>query len=244
MSLLPEFKFMLNETIQFNNTKVITHEGLQLLDDRSIIGDISLADWSNMTRIETRQLLIQVGTEVIGKHGFNPTGLNTVLKMAGVPKGSFYYYFASKEEFGMAIIDEFAIAYDEKIAHFLSNSNIRPLKRIREYLEDGLATIREGKCKRGCLIGTLGQELSSQNETFRKRLDRAFEGWKQQFNQCLKQAVEQGELSESMDIEQLSEFILSGWQGAILRAKMNSSIIPLQAFIDIVFDHVLIPPKH
>ena len=59
-----------------------------------------------MTRIETRQSLIQVGTDVIGSHGFNPTGLNTVLKTAGVPKGSFYYYFASKEEFGLAIIDE------------------------------------------------------------------------------------------------------------------------------------------
>ena len=79
-----------------------------------------------MTRIETRQSLIQVGTDVIGSHGFNPTGLNTVLKTAGVPKGSFYYYFASKEEFGLAIIDEFAVAYNDKIAHFLNNESLSP----------------------------------------------------------------------------------------------------------------------
>ncbi|WP_292759606.1 TetR/AcrR family transcriptional regulator [Methylophaga sp. UBA2689] len=193
-----------------------------------------------MTRIETRQSLIQVGTDVIGSHGFNPTGLNTVLKTAGVPKGSFYYYFASKEEFGLAIIDEFAVAYNDKIAHFLNNEALSPLQRIRAYLDDGLATIREGMCKRGYLIGTLGQELSSQNETFRVRLDQVFEGWKQQFGLCLKSAIDCGELSEEADVEQLSEFLLSGWQGAILRAKMHSSITPLQAFIDIVFTNVLI----
>lgn len=193
-----------------------------------------------MTRIETRQSLIQVGTDVIGSHGFNPTGLNTVLKTAGVPKGSFYYYFASKEEFGLAIIDEFAIAYNDKIAHFLNNESLSPLQRIRAYLDDGLVIIREGMCKRGCLIGTLGQELSSQNETFRVRLDQVFEGWKQQFGRYLQSAVDCGELPEEADVEQLSEFLLSGWQGAILRAKMHSSITPLQAFIDIVFANVLI----
>jgi len=118
-----------------------------------------------MTRIETRQSLIKVGTDVIGSHGFNPTGLNTVLKTAGVPKGSFYYYFASKEDFGLAIIDEFAIAYNEKIDSFLSDTKVSPLQRIRNYLQNGLETISvetisEGQCKRGCLIGTLGQELS------------------------------------------------------------------------------------
>ncbi|MDO8826404.1 TetR/AcrR family transcriptional regulator [Methylophaga sp.] len=193
-----------------------------------------------MTRNETRQLLIQVGTEVIGSHGFNPTGLNTVLKTADVPKGSFYYYFASKEDFGLAIIDEFAIAYADKITHFLTNENVSPLQRIRDYLDNGLATIRDNKCKRGCLIGTLGQELSSQNETFRVRLDQVFEGWKQQFGQCLPAAIDCGELPETSNTEQLSEFLLSGWQGAILRAKMHSSITPLQAFIDTLFDRVLI----
>ncbi|HAD31407.1 TetR family transcriptional regulator C-terminal domain-containing protein, partial [Methylophaga sp. UBA3595] len=101
-------------------------------------------------------------------------------------------------------------------------------------------TISEGQCKRGCLIGTLGQELSSQNETFRVRLDQVFEGWKQQFGLCIQAAIDCGELSEDTDIEQLSEFLLSGWQGAILRAKMHSSISPLQAFIDTTFDRVLI----
>lgn len=194
-----------------------------------------------MTRSETRQLLIQVGTEVIAQHGFNPSGLNTILKTANVPKGSFYYYFASKEDFGLAIIDESAVIYAEMIKRFLTDESVSPLQRIRRYLESGLATIRDDKCKRGCLIGSLGQELSSQNETFRLRLDSIFEGWKQQFSECLQAAIANQQLAADTDTEKLAEFLLSGWQGAILRAKMQSSIAPLHVFIDILFARILVP---
>ncbi len=192
-----------------------------------------------MSRADTRKLLIDVGTQVIGSQGFNPTGLNTVLQTAGVPKGSFYYYFASKEDFGLAIIDETATEYAQLIAGYLQDDRFTPLTRIRNYLQSGLERIREGQCKRGCLIGTLGQELSTQNETFRARLDAVFEGWKQQFAACLEFAKTTGELPAEVDVMQLAEFLLSGWQGAILRAKMQQNILPLEAFINLLFQYVL-----
>lgn len=192
-----------------------------------------------MARIETRKLLIDVGTRVIGTQGFNPTGLNSILQTAGVPKGSFYYYFASKEDFGLAIIDETASEYAELINNFLKDPRFTPLARIDNYLQAGLQRIRDGQCKRGCLIGTLGQELSSQNETFRERLDAVFEGWKQQFGDCLQAAKTAGELPSDTDVIQLAEFLLSGWQGAILRTKMQQNVKPLEAFIGLLFKHVL-----
>lgn len=192
-----------------------------------------------MTRIETRKLLIDVGTRVIGNQGFNPTGLSTLLQTAGVPKGSFYYYFASKEDFGLAIIDETATEYAELIAGYLQDERFTPLTRIRHYLQSGLERIRDGQCKRGCLIGTLGQELSTQSETFRARLDGVFEGWKQQFSICLQAAKTSGELPADVDVMQLAEFLLSGWQGAILRAKMQQNVAPLEAFISLIFLYVL-----
>lgn len=195
-----------------------------------------------MTRTETKQHLIQVGTEVIGTQGFNPTGLNLILKTAGVPKGSFYYYFNSKEDFALSIIDETAQEYAELIASYLQDERDPPLTRINHYLQSGLVRIRDKQCKRGCLIGTLGQELSSQNEIFRARLDAVFEGWKQQFNVCLQAAQQQGTLSAEEDTWQLAEFILSGWQGAILRSKMQQNIMPLEAFIAMLFKHVLNHP--
>jgi TetR/AcrR family transcriptional repressor of nem operon len=168
-----------------------------------------------------------------------PQGLIPCYKPLAFLRGRFYYYFASKEDFGLAIIDETAAEYAALIDDYLQDPRFTPLARIHNYLLAGLQRIRDGQCKRGCLIGTLGQELSSQNETFRARLDGVFEGWKQQFSQFLQAAKTVGELPADADVMQLAEFLLSGWQGAILRAKMQQNIAPLEAFITLLFKHVL-----
>lgn len=194
-----------------------------------------------MTRTETRDELIKVGTEIIGQHGFSTTGINAVLSTAGVPKGSFYYYFSSKEDFGLAIIDASAAAYAERIDSFLSDRQYPPLERIRNYMKSVMANIEAGECKTGCLIGNLSQELSSQNEKFRARLDDVFLGWQQQFARCLDEAKQAGEIAADTDTKKLAEYLLAGWQGAILRSKMCKNVAPLQSFMDIVFSQVLRP---
>lgn len=192
-----------------------------------------------MTRTQTREELIQVGTDIIALHGFGTTGINAVLSTANVPKGSFYYYFSSKDDFGMAIIEHSAQAYAERIDGFLKDTSFSPVERIRNYMTNGMAAVGASECKRGCLIGNLSQELSSQNEKFRARLDEVFRGWQAQFAECLDAAKAAGEIPAASDTQQLAEFLLAGWQGAILRAKMGQSIAPMQAFIDIVFSQVL-----
>jgi TetR/AcrR family transcriptional repressor of nem operon len=70
-------------------------------------------------------------------------------------------------------------------------------------------------------------------------LDAVFETWKQQFSRCLQAAIHDGELPDDADIGALAEFLLSGWQGAILRAKMQQNVAPIRAFIHLMFKHVL-----
>ena len=194
-----------------------------------------------MSRTETRYELIKVGTEIISQHGFSTTGINAVLSTAGVPKGSFYYYFSSKEDFGLAVIDASAQAYAEHIDGFLSDSNYPPLTRISNYMMAVMANIEAGECKTGCLIGNLSQELCSQNETFRARLDEVFRDWQRQFSRCLDEAKGAGEITPDTDTEKLAEYLLAGWQGAILRAKMCKNVAPMQSFMDIAFGQLLRP---
>jgi len=194
-----------------------------------------------MTRNQTREQLIDVGTEIIGLHGFNTTGINAVLSRAGVPKGSFYYYFPSKEDFGLAVIDSYAAEYSRRIDGFLLDTSFSPLERILNYMTSNVENMESGACKRGCLLGNLGQELSSQNETFRARLDAVFKGWQEQFARCLEEAKAAGEIDVDADSEELAGFVLSGWEGAILRAKMMQSTAPMRTFIEIMFTQVLRP---
>ncbi|PSB12106.1 TetR family transcriptional regulator [Pleurocapsa sp. CCALA 161] len=192
-----------------------------------------------MKRISKRQELICVGSNLIAQRGFNAASINEILSKAGVPKGSFYYYFASKEEFGLAIIDDFASKCQKQLESCLENEQFSPLTRLRNYFELKIIDLKSGDCIDGCLIGNLAQELSAQNELFRDRLQQIFTSWEQSFAQCLDAAQAKGELDIHDHSGLLAKFILSSWEGAILQAKVERSIVPVETFVLILFERLL-----
>lgn len=192
-----------------------------------------------MEKKDTRGEIIRIGTDMISLHGYNATGIDAVLKQAEVPKGSFYHYFGSKEEFGLAVIDHFAERYEQRLDTFLNDEEVTPLNRLRNYLDNGLAHLAQNQCTRGCLIGNLGQELADQNERFRVRLEEIFRAWKERFAACLREAQRAEELATDLDPVVLAGFILSGLEGALLRAKVMKSPQPLGDFIETLFVAVL-----
>ncbi|MHB8252527.1 MAG: TetR/AcrR family transcriptional regulator [Acidiferrobacter sp.] len=211
----------------------------------SVCGLPKLDDWSNistMASVDTRQALILVGSGLIARQGFNNTGLNAVLCAAGVPKGSFYYYFSSKEEFGLAVIDNFEAEHSARLEALLTDRAFSPLQRIRNYFDAGIADMVANAFSRGCPIGNLGQELAAQNEIFRVRLDAVFNGWQGRFADCLEEARQACEIVQETDVARLAEFLLASWEGATLRAKVTHSLTPMEAFVDIFFRRVLVPP--
>lgn len=193
-----------------------------------------------MKNIATRDKLIITGAELIAKHGYNATGINAVLGACGVPKGSFYHYFASKEEFGLAVIEHFASDYAESLTALLEDEALDPLERLRRYFAQGRTHMQQCDHTTGCLIGNLGQELSGQSDVFRDALNQVFQRWEQRFVSCLAAARDQGLLAPGADIEALASFVLTGWQGAMLRAKTLKSPTPMEHFETILFEYVLV----
>ena len=191
-------------------------------------------------RIDKRQELIRVGSEIVIRQGFNAASLNDILSAAGVPKGSFYYYFSSKEDFGLAIVDDFAVKYEQKLESMFADKKFSPLMRLRNYFKSGIADMERSDCNDGCLMGNLAQELSAQNELFRDRLKLVFTRWEQSFIDCLSAAKSAGELKGNFDLAELAKFILSGWQGSILQAKVTKSTSPMQNFVKMLFQQILI----
>ncbi|MDD2464982.1 MAG: TetR family transcriptional regulator C-terminal domain-containing protein [Desulfobulbus sp.] len=183
--------------------------------------------------------IIDIGTELISVNGYNATGLDAILRKAGVPKGSFYHYFRSKEDFGLAVIDQFAEQYDLKLASFFDDTSFSPIDRIRNYFEHSLAHLTENQFTKGCLIGNLGQELADQNERFRARLEDIFQSWKNRFSACLAEAQQQGDFPADLDPNVVADFILAAWEGAILRAKVMKTPESIRNFIDTLFLTVL-----
>jgi len=192
----------------------------------------------DMKRTNKRDELIQVGRKIIAQQGFKAASLNDILTTAGVPKGSFYYYFSSKEDFGLAIVDDFAREYRDRLQ--IMSQSASPLRGLRNYFELKIAEMESCQCVDGCLIGNLAQELSAQNKLFRDRLDRIFAEWEQYFVRCLQAAQAAGEISLASDrLPRLAKFILSSWEGAILQAKVTKSVAPMKIFVDVLFTSIL-----
>ena len=194
-----------------------------------------------MSKSDTRSAIVSAASQLLRVNGYNGTGLDAVLKQAKVPKGSFYYYFPSKDDLGVAIIDHAAEELALKLDHHLGDAKRKPLRRLRAYFEASIEAQRQSDCTRGCLFGTLGLELASQNARLRERVAAVFKDWEERVAACLRQAQEAGEIPRRLVVAELASFILNSWEGAILRTKIVKTVAPLNLFVDHLFQRVLRP---
>lgn len=184
---------------------------------------------------DTRELLLRAGLEVLTEKGFSATGIEEILARAAIPKGSFYHYFGSKEDFGLNLIERYGQFFARKLDRHLRNPALSPLSRLHAFVDDAKAGMARFEYRRGCLIGNLGQEMGALPESFRVRLKETFEDWQSRFCACLVEAQEAGELAREADAKQLAAFFWIGWEGAVLRAKLERSAAPLDVFAGIFF---------
>lgn len=185
--------------------------------------------------VDTRELLVRAGLEVLTEKGFSATGIDVILGRVGVPKGSFYHYFESKEAFGLELIQRYGDFFARKIDRHLRNTALSPLCRLHAFIDDAKAGMARFGYRRGCLIGNLGQEMGALPESFRTHLQETFEDWQRRFAECLTEAQEAGELGRDVDTRQVAAFFWIGWEGAVLRAKLEQSPTPLDLFAGFFF---------
>jgi TetR/AcrR family transcriptional regulator, transcriptional repressor for nem operon len=192
------------------------------------------------TRHSTRQALVWCGTELLTERGFQITGIDEVLKRVGVPKGSFYHFFKSKNDFGAAVIQNYVDYYARKMDRVFTNSTRSPIEQLKDFVENAKHGMTRFDFRRGCLIGNLGQELASLDNDFRAQLEAVLVSWEARVTTCLEKAIQSGEISASNDAHALSRFFWIGWEGAILRAKLMRSLAPIDHFADIYFSKVAV----
>ena len=191
------------------------------------------------TRTDTRNALVWCGTELLTERGFQITGIDEVLKRVGVPKGSFYHYFKSKDQFGHAVIDNYEAYYAKKMDRIFGDSTQSPLQRLVSFTVNAKNGMVKFDFKRGCLIGNLSQELAALDTQFRERLEGVLVSWEKRVAECLSEAIDIGELAPGQDPQALSRFFWVGWEGAILRSKLMRSLEPIDQFTSIFFRSVL-----
>jgi TetR/AcrR family transcriptional regulator, transcriptional repressor for nem operon len=183
----------------------------------------------------TRDALLDLGTCLLLEAGYNATGVQAVLAAASVPKGSFYYHFDTKEAFALEAVDRYFALQSRVLTSALGGDGpwLERLERYFELLERDYET---ADFRRGCLLGTLGQETAASNDALRARIATAFDRWREAMTDALRSAQRGGEVDDALDPEEIAGFLLDAWEGAVLQAKVQRSARPLQRFRSIVFE--------
>lgn len=174
---------------------------------------------------DTRQLLVEEGAAGFLTHGYHGTGIKQVLDAVGVPKGSFYNYFDSKESFGRAIIDHHSLCVQRNLAEALGSS-ADPVAGLRAFFARLMDDFVQAEFTGGCLIANLGGELEG-SEVLRESLAGAWHSWRDGVAVALRRAQELGTIRDDIDATELADLLLESWEGAVIRMKIERSLEPL-----------------
>lgn len=189
----------------------------------------------NMTPVtgDVRQHILNTGQVIIGGKGFSAVGLNEILKAAGVPKGSFYHYFSSKEAFGEALLQGYFTEYLAQTEERLTQPGASHAERLLSYWAHWRDTQHHCDPSGKCLAVKLAAEVSDLSERMRCVLQQGTERIIARLAQSIEAAVADGSLPQSVSAQgsalELATTLYQLWLGASLRAKITRDRVPLDA---------------
>ena len=187
----------------------------------------------------TRQRLIGCGRSAFLEVGYHGTGVQQILSAAGVPKGSFYHHFPSKDDFALAVLNDYAAERNAALDAVMARSDIRPIQRIELFFTDWIAEAEAGGFRSGCLVGSLSAELATGSGRLRGSLEQALAGWQERIAVTLARAQRAGHLDAGWEPDTLAGFIIDAWQGALLHMQAERRRHPLDRFVTLVFRALL-----
>jgi len=177
----------------------------------------------------TREKLLAQGVALFTEQGYHGAGLQDILNSVGVPKGSFYNYFASKEEFGAAAIAHYIEPFIKRLDGWLKRPELDAVAALEGYFGELAAELERRRFIGGCLLGNLIGEVGDTSETCRQALKDAVHGYRDKLREGIERGQREGLFRGDLGAEEMADFLSDAWQGALLRMKIEQSTRPLEA---------------
>lgn len=194
-----------------------------------------------MKRKIYRENILEAGTEIMFSLGYNATGIKEITEHIGIPKGSFYNHFSSKQAFGLEVVKNYSDNGVEFHRKVLLNKTLSPLTRLNKFYSQIISEYEEVmNFKLGCVMGNFSAEMADVNDEFRKVLDIGFKQQEAIIVSCIKEAQELNEINDQIDCELTGNFLINSWHGALIRMKSTGTSEPLENFKHFIFNKILV----
>lgn len=160
--------------------------------------------------------------------GYSGVGLNEILAAAGVPKGSFYHYFGSKDAFGEALLEHYFDDYLADIDRILGEPGLPMGERLMNYWRVWQDTQSFQECQGKCLAVKLGVEVADLSETMRAVLKRGTAGITDRLGGAIEAGVADGSLAACENPFAVAQSLYQLWVGASVMVKIERSLAPFE----------------
>ncbi len=179
-------------------------------------------------KLLTKEKLLDEGVAQLMEHGYHGTGLQDILQTVGVPKGSFYNYFDSKEHFGAAVIAHYIEPFIRQLDAYLSRDDLGGLDALERYCQDMIEESERRGFRGGCLLGNLIGEIGETSEICRSAIRCALVRYRDKIAQAIERGQREGHLRPDKTAVEMADLLVNAWQGALLRMKIEQSVRPLE----------------
>lgn len=174
-----------------------------------------------------KENILDIGIELLNKKGYNGIGIKEVLDEAQIPKGSFYHYFKSKEDFGIQVVKKYSDSTLAFLKSYLEDNSKSPKVRLIDFFDEMQKIYISKEYKEGCLLGNFTAELADVNIHFSSLLQNEFVAYEKIFERNIQEAMELGQINSNKSSKKIASFILNSFEGALLRMKADKSIEPI-----------------
>lgn len=180
--------------------------------------------------MSTRELIVEAGLAALISRGYEGMGIGPLLAPIGVPKGSFYHFFESKEAFVATVLDAYAERYHRLRMESFTDLSRTPFSRLMSYFEALEQEMVASHPVCGCLYGILAQSLPSLGEGLAGKLRAVFDAWERDLVGVITEAQRSGEVDPSLDPHEAARYLIDLYEGAALRARITDPVAAFRGF--------------
>ena len=185
-----------------------------------------------------REDILTTGYHVLRKNGYHNVGINQVLKEAGIPKGSFYNFFESKEDFANQVVSHYAKENHQWMQQYFLDTELSPLEALKSFYRLLIDYNEKDGYASGCLLNVLSNEIGRQNDELAESVNQYFIGWLNILDRVISKGQEMGEITKRFSSLELAEYLHSGFNGTFSRMKVTRNRVYMDTWFDISFEFI------
>ncbi len=182
--------------------------------------------------------ILKVGYEVFRINGYHNVGINQILKESGIPKGSFYNFFESKEDFAQQVIHQYGENNKCWMEDFFENCDLSPIECLKSFYSFMMNLNEEDKYSGGCLVNNMSVEVGHRSDVIGAEANLHFVGWLNVLAMEITKGQDAGEITKNFSALELAEYMHAGFYGVLARTKVTKNRVYMDIWFEMTFKFI------